>query len=244
MMGVTWSTADAVADSIADNRPRGMAPDVDGVMFDYMYMYVNDMSMSTECWSWVAKLTYVHVLCTSWRDEVNPKDVIAALPAPDVLEDYVRCTLHLRTGFVNVFLLAAQVCEKLEQHSDALLFVAKALRYEPSGSTDARERTDDARPTTHGAANALHGRVLATLGRTEEAEAAFEEAVLVSHKHGLWLLEMFALRDLKKHILDTDGRGDEGTERLKGVLKEMKGPPAELTKLLGAGLDAEEILHS
>ena len=48
--------------------------------------------------------------------------------------------------------------------------------------------------------------------------------------------EMFAQRDLKKHILDADGRGDEGTKRLKVVLAEMKGPPAELTKLLGGGL--------
>ena len=55
---------------------------------------------------------------------------------------------------------------------------------------------------------------------------------------------MFALRDLKKHILDADGRGDEGNTRLKVVLAKMKGPPAELTKLLGGGLDAEAILRS
>ena len=60
----------------------------------------------------------------------------------------------------------------------------------------------------------------------------------------VWLFEMFALRDLKKYILDADGRGDEGTRRLKAVLQKMKGPPAELTKLLGDGLDAEEILRS
>ena len=61
---------------------------------------------------------------------------------------------------------------------------------------------------------------------------------------GLRLLEMFALRDLKKHVLDSDGRGEEGVRRLKAVLREMHGPPAELTKLLGEGLDAEEILRS
>ena len=55
---------------------------------------------------------------------------------------------------------------------------------------------------------------------------------------------MFALRDLKKHVLDGDGRGEEGIQRLKAVLSEMKGPPAELTKLLGEGLDAEAILRS
>ena len=98
-------------------------------------------------------------------------------------------TQHLRIMFTNVMLLAAQVCEKLEQHSDALLYVVKALRYDPDGPTDFRLRTDDSRPSTHGQANALHGRVLATLGRTVEAEAAFEEAVSVSCKHELWLLE-------------------------------------------------------
>ena len=43
---------------------------------------------------------------------------------------------------------------------------------------------------------------------------------------GLRLYEVLALRDLKKCILDSDGRGDEGTRRLKAVPKEMKGPPA------------------
>ena len=75
-------------------------------------------------------------------------------------------------------------------------------------------------------------------------EAAFEAAVAVSHRHGLWLLEMQALGDLKLHVLDKDGRGGEGTRRLKAVLQRMKGPAAELTKLLGDGLDAEEVLRS
>ena len=66
----------------------------------------------------------------------------------------------------------------------------------------------------------------------------------MSHRTGLRLLEMFALRDLKTHILDADGRGEQGIQRLKVLLAEMKGPAAELTKLLGEGreLDAEAIL--
>ena len=66
----------------------------------------------------------------------------------------------------------------------------------------------------------------------------------MSHRTGLRLYEMLALRDLKKCVLDGDGRGQEGVRRLKAVLKGMKGPQAELTKLLGEGLDAEEILRS
>ena len=56
---------------------------------------------------------------------------------------------------------------------------------------------------------------------------------------------MLALKDLKAHVLDTDGRSDEGVQRLKAVLKEMKGPASELTKLLGEeGLDADTIMRS
>ena len=88
------------------------------------------------------------------------------------------------------------------------------------------------------------GRVASLEKKAADSEAALEEAATIASKHGLWLFEMFALRDLKKYILDADGRGDEGTRRLKAVLQKMKGPPAELTKLLGDGLDAEEILRS
>ena len=87
------------------------------------------------------------------------------------------------------------------------------------------------------------GRDAALAYLKEQAEAALEEAVTISSKHGLWLFEMLALRDLKKCVLDADGRGQEGTRRLKPVLQKMKGPPAELTKPLGEGLGAEEILR-
>jgi hypothetical protein len=116
--------------------------------------------------------------------------------------------------------------------------VAKATR------VDDADPTADMRPTTHAIGHALRGRILNSQGKTAEAEAAFEQAIEVSHRTGLRLYEMLALRDLKKHILDPDGRGHEGTRRLKAVLAEMKGPPAELTKLLGGDLDAEAILRS
>ena len=40
------------------------------------------------------------------------------------------------------------------------------------------------------------------------------------------------------------GVSEEDLEEAEAVLQDMKGPPAELTKLLGEGLDAEEILRS
>ena len=134
--------------------------------------------------------------------------------------------------------MTLKVCEKLQRPEDSLLYLAKALR------TDHDDPSTDQRPTTSARGKALQGRMLATQGKKDEAEAAFEEAIEVSQRTGLRLLEMFAVRDLKKHILDADGRGEEGSKRLKAVLKGMKGPPAELTKLLGGGLDAEVIMRS
>ena len=48
---------------------------------------------------------------------------------------------------------------------------------------------------------------MAALGRAPEAAAALEAAAAVAHKHELWLLEAFALRDLKLEVLDAIGHG-------------------------------------
>ena len=101
------------------------------------------------------------------------------------------------------------------------------------GRLSKKDPFSDRRPTTQALGHSLRGRVLASQGEAAEAEAAFEEAAEAAHSKDLRLFEMFALRDLKKCVLDADGRGDEGTQRLKAVLQEMKGPPAKLTKLLG-----------
>ena len=160
------------------------------------------------------------------------------MSCPDVLESYIvdvhsdpGGTLHLRQMFNNLLLLAAEVCEHVDRPADGLLYLTRALELDRRATTEARGL-------------ALRWRLLAAQAQNEASEAAFEASAEVSHRTGLRLLEMFALRDLKKHILDSDGRGEEGVRRLKAVLKEMKGPAAELTKLLGGGLDVEEILRS
>jgi tetratricopeptide (TPR) repeat protein len=233
--GLTWASADAKADAFAafDDpwcRKRGSTEQHALAVF------------TAEDYSWMIRLQYV--LCTTWR-EVPSAEVIAALPSPDLLESYITNvspnpggSVRLRKDVGNPLLLAAEVCEKLERPADALLYLERALRVDPT------DPTTDMRPTTQAIGLALRGRVLATQGKAVDAEASFEEAVEVSHRTGLRLLEMFALRDLKRSILDTDGRGEEGTKRLKVVLQEMKGPPAELTKLLGGELNAEEIMRS
>ena len=234
-LGATWTKSDARADELAktDSGLRARGNTERGMLKGW----------STEDLAWRLKLQYV--LCTTWR-EVTPADVIAALPSPELLESYITnvhekdgWSVHLRWDFVNLLLLAAEVCEKLEKPADALLYLEKVLRV-----SDGNDPTVDVRPTTHARGQALKGRMLIAQGKTVEAEVAFEKSVEISHRTGLRVYEMLALRDLKRSILDADGRSEEGTVRLKAVLREMKGPPAELTKLLGGGMDAEEILRS
>jgi tetratricopeptide (TPR) repeat protein len=235
---LTWTSADASVDKYAESRDKNSfvvrnrgAKSGPSDVFD----------VTAEDWSWSIRLQYV--LCSTWR-ECPPDDVIADLPSPDTLVSYVTNIAsgpgygsHHWAGVRNLLLLAAEVCEKLERPDDALLYVAKALNNDP------KDPYSDRRPTTQALGHSLRGRVLASQGKAAEAEAAFELAVQAAHSKEMWLFEMLALRDLKVHVLDKDGRGEEGLRRLKVVLKEMKGAPAELTKLLGGGLDAEEILR-
>lgn len=241
-LSLTWTSADESVDEVykfshgvvfrKQVRRRGSAKPTDATN-----------THSAEDLSWCIRLQCA--LCAAEESEVPTADIVSSVPSADVLESYIRDvgmtpgkTLHCRQGFCNLLLLAAQVFEKIDQHEDALNYLEKALQVDPS------DPFTDRRPTTHAQGNALRGRILVALGKRQEAEAAFEMAVEVAHQTGLRLYELLALRDLKTLILDTDGRGEDGTRRIKAVLQEMKGPPAELTKLLGHGLDAEEILRA
>ena len=251
-IGWIWSTIDTKVDHFqsqdSEYRKRGSTTRSPWEVY------------SAEAVSWTLKLTYV--LCTSWR-EVPLAEVIAALPSPDVLDAYVTkvgsqpLPAGYRHWFNSLPLIAAQVCEKLEQHDDALAYLqVLGIRRDTGADVDAstaavarseasKDAAIDMRPTTHAEGQSLLGRLLVAKGERVEAERAFERSVDMSHRCGLRLYEMLALSDLTRLILDSDGRRDDGVRRLKAVLAEMPaGPMVELSKLMGDGLDAEDILRS
>ena len=232
--GLTWSGADAKVDAFAKLnsrcRERGNGEAGKGPIFE-----------CAEDLAWAIKLQYV--LLTTWR-EVPPAEVIAALPSPEQLAAWMIVSYkpgfhgRLRHGIGHPLLLAAMVCEKLERPADALQYLEQALRVDPE------DPATDRRPTTQAQGLAIKGRVLAAQGEASQAEAAFEQAIEISRRCGLRLYGMFAVRDLNAHVLDGGGRGEEGLKRLRVVLEQMKGEPAELAKLLGGGLDAAQVLRS
>jgi hypothetical protein len=234
--GWTWSSIDRLVDKIAaedsEIRPRGSSD------------RTRQAAMSAEAWSWFIRLSFV--LCMTWRD-VPRQDVIATLPSPEALVSYAtsvgtqKASIGHRHGILSLPLMAAQVCEQLEQFDDSLKYAAAALTFVTDDNPSA---SADMRPTTFAQAHALRGRVFAGQGAHEDAERSFAAAIHCAKSHGLRLYEMLAVRDLKRLVLDGDGREEEGTKQLKAVLQEMHGPAEELTKLLGDGFDAEEILRS
>lgn len=96
-------------------------------------------------------------------------------------------------------------------------------------------------PITRTIALSLEGRAHAALGQVSEAAQQLEAAAEHAHCYGLWLLEAFALRDLKLCVLDSMGHGEHGARRLGAVLRLLTGPAELLTPML-KGLDAAKLM--
>ena len=85
------------------------------------------------------------------------------------------------------------------------------------------------------------GRAHAKLGQTQEAEAAFEQAIEIAHGCQLHLLECFALRDFVKFVLKPNGnagaaRVSQCKEGLRNAMGKMVGTEAEYEAMLGISL--------
>ena len=87
------------------------------------------------------------------------------------------------------------------------------------------------------------------LGKADEAETALEAALdCVESLSGYTLQRVLALRDLKVHVLDKDGRGKEGSARLEAAIHQMLGESpaaeqlAELAPALGDAIDLAAVL--
>lgn len=127
----------------------------------------------------------------------------------------------------------ASACEKYSRPKEALLYATAAL--DPDLT-----RCGTRNPQTRALAMAIQGRSYAALGRTSDAAHALDAAAEVARTAGFWLLEAFALRDLKLLVLDPLGHGKHGSQRLGAVLRLLTGPVERLSPMMG-GLDAAEL---
>eukprot|EP01052_Picozoa_sp_SAG31_P021260 SAG31_NODE_1635_length_7682_cov_5.457471_2_plen_647_part_00 len=206
-VGLTWATAESFVDTFGQFEGE--------VQHRGARARSGFHTMGAEEWTWTFKLVYV--LCSTWREQVRSQEVIEALPSPEQLDSFARdvgttaTTTAFRCWFGNVLLIAAEVCLKLNRPRDGLLFVAAALR---------REHGDDKcdiRPTTLARGLSVRGQLLAAQGDFAHAEEAFAASMECANDHGLWLLELFALRDLSQGVLLPKGRLGEVEERVDAM---------------------------
>ena len=226
---LTWRTADATADSlhfVTWNRPRGDRSKDSGALIGAEYYGI------------MGKFSY---LLVASKPDVSTEEVMANLPSVESIIEESLMTIS-NSSFITAvcgwfscpFLTVGAVCEKFGAHLQTLVYAAAALE------TDLT-KGGNFLPTTKALALNMRGRALAALGRHSEAATAFEAAVEEAHKYQLWLLCLFALRDLKLCVLDAVGHGVHGSRRIGSVLRRLVGPPQALTPLL-RGLDAGELM--
>ena len=171
--------------------------------------------------------------------DVNLEEVRAALPTvPELIRDaHVLTKLSIHNainGMFDTFLFVACACEKLGLH-------AEMLEYASAGDNADLTQGGTTLPVTLVMLKLLKGRACAALGRAADAARELEAAAELSRQFGYWLLETYALRDLKLLVLDKTGQGERGARRLGAVLRKLVGPAARLTPLL-QGLDAVQLM--
>ena len=138
--------------------------------------------------------------------------------------------------------MCALVCEKFGRHADALPWAKLASSDDCSnlGSND---------PFVHVEGHRVRGRCLAQLGQTTEATEAFETAIDLSMKVGLFLHELLALSELVS--LKLGGDREVLMARMKAVAVKMVGEgasPEQLESLakakLASGVTLVDIMAS
>lgn len=206
---VDWLAAAAPAGMF---RLRGVEPSVS----EGMVMYCADDIL--------ANVQFLELLAA---DEVPPASALDKLPAPEVAAKLGTCCA-LGSTVVSTFIGASSMLgamlahERLGSADGALAFAAIILESNmaQSGGGSSRARS---------LAHACRGRVLASMqGKMEAAEEAFEAAQEVAEAGQNHLLTATALRDLRKHVLDGAGRGDEGKERLEEAVSRLACSAADL----------------
>ena len=170
---------------------------------------------------------------------MTPAEVMASLPSvaeiieADMVFDAIgSCGIH--GSRLNPFLYIAQVCEKLGEHQQTLVYTAAALETDltKAGTT---------LPTSRIHAYLMQGRAHVALGHVAEGAASFESAAEEAHRYGFFLWEVFALRDLKLLVLDEMGHGEHGSRRLGAAVRALKADPAGSLGQMLKGLDAAEL---
>ena len=199
---------------------------------------------TAEQFSWLLKLYWIMV---APDPGVTAQELADALPSFKEVVTMVNAGLssswcHLANSNWNLPALLAEACEKLGLHEQALSYAEQAAT-----NTDLKQG-GSFQPSVQWRGHRTKAKCLVATGKPKEAEEAFEAALASIDGFEYFLLEILCVRDLKVLVLDKDGRGDEGSARLKAAIHRLLGETpapeqlAELAVALGDSIDLAAVL--
>jgi hypothetical protein len=224
--GLSYAEADTTLDNILTSWVRPRDDDTKDVHY-----------CSADSGAEMAK--QLHFLLSSKSHEKHSaEEVLSNLPSIKAIiraaMTYTKLSPVHAQGIWNGFYGAAAVCERLGSYDLALQYCDAAMSPDLS-------QAGSKLPISRIWSQCIRGRCLVALGRSAEAAAVFESAAEEAHRYGVWLVEAYALRDLKLCVLDKMGHGEHGSRRLGAALRLLTGPADELTPLM-KGLDAAALM--
>ena len=199
---------------------------------------------TAEQFSWLLKLYWIMVASDPG---VTAQEFADALPSFEevltmVNSGHGHSWFHLLCSNWNLPALLAEACEKLGLHDQALSYAEQAAT-----NTDITQGGTFL-PSVQWRGLRTKAKCLVAMGKPKEAEEAFEAALASIDGFEYFLLEILCVRDLKVLVLDTDGRGDEGSARLNAAIHQLLGETpapeqlAELAVALGDSIDLAAVL--
>eukprot|EP01051_Picozoa_sp_SAG22_P013399 SAG22_NODE_1496_length_4293_cov_1.736052_1_plen_744_part_00 len=229
--GITWLKAGDTVDGPVVNR---------AIIRERGDKTTDIHCFTSESVAWLGRCGHL-LTARSIPEGVTKAEVMSSLPS---VEEVISWTAIWQMGSMmhathgpccNCFVYLALLCEKFECWQEVVMYTGAAL--DPD-----LKNAGCHTPITRTMSLSLRARAHAALGQQSEAARDFETAAQEAHRVGLWLLEAFALRDLKLLVLDKMGHGEHGSRRLGAVLRLLTGPAEMLTPLLN-GLDAAELMQ-
>lgn len=164
---------------------------------------------------------------------------MAAMPSPEELLQHMNTgmkTLGGTIGYACPANVLAEVCERYQAYDKALALTEVALRRD--------WRKGDPRPSVHVHAHTTRGRCLAAQGQWKAARASFEAGAAAANKVGYTLLELLALRDLRRTTATAIAEGlvaDPSSRMWDIILSKVTRPEARSCKVLLQLLDLEPL---
>ena len=174
----------------------------DDIGFELYFPAVKAKVIALDYNSYKAHLKMMLIVCDT-EDKIDPAEANAFMPTPATLAQYEREGFLFREfGAYHLLGLGARAFLKLGRDDDAY----ETARIAVSPEQQTRKKT------TLVDCHSILGQIAAKRGNLDEAESHFANAMKEAKLSRLPMLEVLVARNMKKHLLEPNGRDCSAAE--------------------------------